>query len=85
MLTLHHQVQMKNFFGKIQQLFNFFSGSPSRWEELKSLKVTVKSFSDTRWSSKSEAIKAVFTQLPEIKIAHTNIVEKGNVESIFFG
>jgi len=23
-------VQMKNFFGKIQQLFNFLSGSPSR-------------------------------------------------------
>ncbi|KAL4098653.1 hypothetical protein QTP88_023213 [Uroleucon formosanum] len=60
-------VQMNNFFSKIQQLFNFFSGSPSRWEELKSLKLTLKPFSDTRWSSKSVAIKAVFTQLPRTK------------------
>ncbi|XP_060881979.1 uncharacterized protein LOC132953621 [Metopolophium dirhodum] len=76
-------VQMKNFFGKIQQLFNFFSGSPSRWEELKSLKLTLKPFSDTRWSSKSVAIKAVFIQLPEVKNALNNIIEKGNAESIF--
>ncbi|XP_060877869.1 zinc finger MYM-type protein 1-like [Metopolophium dirhodum] len=76
-------VQMKNFFGKIQQLFNFFSGSPSRWEELKSLKLTLKPFSDTRWSSKSVAIKAVFTQLPEVRNALNNIIEIGNAESIF--
>ncbi|KAL4153192.1 hypothetical protein QTP88_001025 [Uroleucon formosanum] len=76
-------VQMNNFFGKIQQLFNFFSGSPSRWEELKSLKLTLKPFSDTRRSYKSVAIKAVFTQLPEVKNALNNIIEKGNTESIF--
>jgi len=58
-------VQMKNFFGKIQQVFNFFSGSHSRWEELKSLKLILKPFSDTRWSFKSVTIKAVFTQQPK--------------------
>jgi len=74
---------MKNFFGEIQQIFNFFSGSPSRWEELKSLKLTLKSFSDTRLFSKSVFIKTVFTQLLEVKIALNNIIEKGNAESIF--
>ena len=38
--------QMQLLFGKIQQLFNFFSGSTLRWEILmKSLKVTLKPFS----------------------------------------
>jgi len=41
--------QMQLLFGKIQQLFNFFSGSTLRRKILmKSLKVTLKLFSDTR-------------------------------------
>ena len=47
------------------------------------MKLILKPFSDTRWSSKSVAIKAVFTQLPEVKNALNNIIEKGNAESIF--
>jgi hypothetical protein len=47
------------------------------------LKFTLKPFSDTRWSSKSVAIKAVFTQLTEVKNALNNIIEKDNAESIF--
>lgn len=47
------------------------------------MKLTLKSFSDTRWSSKSVGIREVFTQLPEVKIALNNIIEKGNAESIF--
>jgi hypothetical protein len=61
----------------------FFSGSRSRWEELKSLKLILKPFSDTRWSSKSVAIKAVFTQPSKIKNVLNNIIEKDNAESIF--
>jgi hypothetical protein len=47
------------------------------------LKLILKPFSYTRWSSKSVAIKAIFTQLPEVKNALNNIIEKGNAESIF--
>lgn len=74
--------QMQLLFGKIQQLFNFFSGSTLRWEILmKSLKVTLKPFSDTRWSSKAVAVKALYKQLPDVKCALINIIENENLES----
>lgn len=73
---------MELLFGKIQQLFNFFSGSTLRWEILmESLKVTLKPFSDTRWSSKAAAVKALYKQLPDVKCALINIIENGNLES----
>ncbi|XP_025200421.1 zinc finger MYM-type protein 1-like [Melanaphis sacchari] len=74
--------QMQLLFGKIQQLFNFFSGSTLRWEILmKSLKVTLKPFSDTRWSSKAAAVKVLYKQLSEVKCALINIIENGNLDS----
>lgn len=67
---------------KFNNLFNFFSGSALRWEILmKSLKVTLKPFSDTRWSSKAAAVKALYNQLTDMKCALINIIENGNLES----
>ncbi|XP_016661805.1 uncharacterized protein LOC103310064 [Acyrthosiphon pisum] len=61
---------MISFFGTVQKVFNFFSSSVSRWEKLTSvLKVTLKSHSDTRWSSKKRAVSAInqnITQVYEI-------------------
>jgi len=61
---------MISFFGTVQKVFNFFSSSVSRWEKLTSvLKVTLKSHSDTRWSSKKRAVFALnqnITQVYEI-------------------
>lgn len=72
--------QMQLLFGKIQQLFIFFSGSTLRWEILmKLLKVTLKPFSNTRWSSKSVAVKALYKQLPDVKYALINTSKNGNV------
>lgn len=51
---------MVSFFGVVQQIFNFFSGSTSRWQELISkLGVALKDHSDTRWSSKERAVSAL--------------------------
>lgn len=61
---------MISFFGIIQKVFNFFSGSVSRWEKLTGVvKITLKSHSDTRWSSKKRAVSAInqhITQIYEI-------------------
>lgn len=55
------------FVGTVQRLFNFFSSSTTRMNILmKCLKLSLKSFSDTRWSSKASAIKALYLRLPEI-------------------
>ncbi|XP_023239044.1 uncharacterized protein LOC111637713 [Centruroides sculpturatus] len=59
--------EMITFFGIVHRLFNFFSSSTTRWDILmKCLKLSLKSFSDTRWSSKASAIKALYLQLPEV-------------------
>lgn len=52
------------FFGTIERLFTFFSCSTNRWNILKQFVcITVKRHSDTRWSSKADAVKVVATQL----------------------
>lgn len=56
------------FFGIVQKVYTYFSGSTSRWEKLKSvINVTLKSHCDTRWSIKKQAVSAL----------------KNNIESIF--
>lgn len=55
------------FFGAIQNLFNFFVHSTVRWDKLKNtLKISLKGFSDTRWSSKALALKALVSQFKDV-------------------
>ena len=58
-------VEAINFFGFVQQLYNFFSASTHRWailtEQLDSNGLTVKSLSETRWSARADAVKALCT------------------------
>jgi hypothetical protein len=55
---------MVNFFGTIQSVFNYFSSSTNRWQKLKSvLKVSLKSHTDTRWTSRAAAVSAMQTQI----------------------
>ncbi|XP_023223874.1 uncharacterized protein LOC111625076 [Centruroides sculpturatus] len=55
---------MITFFSTVQRLFNFFSSSTTRWDILmKCLKLSLKSFSDTRWSSKASAIKVLINRM----------------------
>lgn len=54
----------------MQQFFNFFSGSTSRWEILtKHVTLTLKKHADTRWASKYNAIHPLFTQLDGVLAA----------------
>lgn len=51
---------MITFFESVQKIFVFFSISTSRWNMLKNvIIVTLKKQSDTRWSSKKQAISAL--------------------------
>lgn len=52
------------FFGVIQNIFCFFSGSTLQWEFLKPhIDTTLKGHSDTRWSSKRQVITSVAKNL----------------------
>lgn len=56
--------EMKNFFETVESIFKFFSRSTNRWTILmNTLKVSLKGHSDTRWSSKFNAIKPLNTQI----------------------
>jgi hypothetical protein len=60
----HVNVQAVTFFGTLERLFVYFSSSTHRWEVLKEfVNITVKSHSDTRWSSKAAAVTAIPSQL----------------------
>lgn len=52
------------FFGTVQEVFVFFSGSTHRWEKLqKHVNVSVKRQCETRWSARQDAVYAIDSQL----------------------
>lgn len=56
-----------NFFGRIQQLYNFFSRSPQRWEILKKhLNVSLHAVSKTRWAARINSVKPLAKHFPDI-------------------
>ncbi|KAG7171643.1 hypothetical protein Hamer_G014783 [Homarus americanus] len=61
----------------LQALYNFFSASTYRWDHLKAALpaegIVVKSLSETHWSARADAVKAVFLHYLEIKSALENI------------
>lgn len=60
----HVNVNAVTFFGTVERVYAFFSSSTHRWSVLKEhVKLMVKGHSDTRWSSKAEAVKALSSQL----------------------
>ncbi|GBM23868.1 hypothetical protein AVEN_208504-1 [Araneus ventricosus] len=70
---------MVTFFGTIQALYVFFSRSISRWEKLVStIPITVKFESETRWSSRAEALKPVSKYLDELLDLLHNMVEEAD-------
>ena len=56
-------VEATNFFSLVQKLFTYFSASTSRWgilvQYLEGEKRVLKCLSDTRWSARAEATKAL--------------------------
>ncbi|XP_065675530.1 zinc finger MYM-type protein 1-like [Hydra vulgaris] len=58
---------MITFFEKVQAIWNFFSSFTSRWEKLmKTLIISLKGNSDTRWSTKKEAITPLHSQIKDV-------------------
>ncbi|XP_065645782.1 uncharacterized protein LOC136076236 [Hydra vulgaris] len=58
---------MITFFGKVQAIFNFFSSFTPRWEKLmKTLTISLKGNSDTRWSTEKEAITPLHRQIKDV-------------------
>lgn len=70
---------MIKFFGTIQKIYSFFSGSTSRWELLmKTIKITLKSHCETRWSTKKKAVSALKCNFKEIFDVLGNICTNNN-------
>lgn len=65
------------FFSTVQELYNFFSASTNRWSVLKKhvSSLTLKPLSDTRWSSRIDAITPLKFQLGEVFDALYEITE----------
>ena len=58
-------VQVITFFGVVQQLYNFFSSSPQRWEILtSSVGCSLHNPSETRWSARVDSVKPFAAHLP---------------------
>ncbi|KAF0721289.1 zinc finger MYM-type protein 1-like, partial [Aphis craccivora] len=76
---------MKHFFETVESIFKFFSRSTSRWSTLmETLKVSLKGHSDTRWSSKSNAIKPLNTQIKEVYGVLQNMIANSiNTDTTF--
>jgi hypothetical protein len=76
---------MITFFGRVEMIFKYFSGSTSRWTMLvDATKITLKGHSATRWSSKKNAVSPLNHQLEEVyrvlsKISNDNSL---NAETI---
>jgi hypothetical protein len=72
-------VHAVSFFGFVQSVFTFFSASTHRWsvlnECLGSHGLVVKSLSDTRWSARADAVKALSAGYMAIKTALLDIGE----------
>ena len=55
------------FFGTVEQVYVFFSGSTIRWDKMKAkLNVTVKRESDTRWSARESAVRVIAQSYDDI-------------------
>lgn len=80
-------LEITEFFNTIQQLYVFFSASTSRWNVLEKLfknkHLSVKPLSNTRWSARADAIKALsenFLQYKEaLQIFASDLLQKSIV------
>ncbi|KAE8632662.1 hypothetical protein XENTR_v10001616 [Xenopus tropicalis] len=59
--------EVKTFFGSVNRLYILFSNSPERWHTLtEEIAGSLHGLSDTRWSSRVEAVRPVAKKLPSI-------------------
>ena len=66
------------FFWTINSFYNFFSRSTQCWEKLKeTVPLVLKAEAETRWSSRTEAVKPIELYLKKIVVLLENMVEDG--------
>lgn len=71
-----------SLFGIVQKVFVFFVSSTTRWDIMKKCtKTNLKGSSQTRWSAKHVAVKALLNNLPEVVKSLEEIKETLNAES----
>lgn len=65
--AVKQDILMIGFFGVMDTVFNFFGRSTLRWDKLKkTIKFTLKSQSETRWSSRTEAVRPLYMQIKDV-------------------
>ncbi|KAI2646976.1 Zinc finger MYM-type protein 1 [Labeo rohita] len=65
------------YFGHLTKLFKLFSASTHRWDVLlKYVKITLKSWAETRWESRIKSIEAVRYQAGQVREALLEVREK---------
>ena len=76
-------VEAVSFFGFLQTLFVFFSSSTHRWSILKSVVgISLKSLSQTRWSARADACRAVRSKYAEIYKCLTDLRSSSTESSV---
>ncbi|KAE8591659.1 hypothetical protein XENTR_v10018533 [Xenopus tropicalis] len=67
--------EVKTFFGSVNRLYILFSNSPERWHTLtEEIAGSLHGLSDTRWSSRVEAVRPVAKKLPSILRALEKVI-----------
>lgn len=73
-------IRMITFFDTVQQTFNFFSSSTSRWTTLmKSINISLKCTSSTRWSAKQDSVSALKRNLKDVYNVLKEMSENSNL------
>ena len=67
------------FFGVIQRLYTIFSGSPTRWEILKHIGVSLHQTSTTRWSARIDAVRPIARHFDNIRKAVDELTKATNL------
>ncbi|XP_065670406.1 uncharacterized protein LOC136088988 [Hydra vulgaris] len=74
--SLESSIEMKNYFGRIQLLYNLFSGSPIQWKILtKTTGLSLYQTSQTRWSACIEAVKPLVKRPREILLSFQKLLD----------
>ncbi|KAL4082990.1 hypothetical protein QTP88_028320 [Uroleucon formosanum] len=78
--TAKNSSRASTFFGTVQRIYTTFSASTSRWDIFKKCCsiFTVKQWSETRWESRVNSVKALRFQLPNIIEALEEVSETSN-------
>lgn len=68
------------FFGNVEKMYKLFSGSTQRWAILqKYARITLKSWSDTRWESRINCIEPLRYQADKVREALLEVRENANI------